>query len=100
MGRNNYISLQEIYINDVKRYVTRQIASPPFHCSITQRRLNLRPDFKGDTFPDSRWSWRPPITLVSKPGRVTYRAQNRNATFACVKIRAIQSGIRGDNAFT
>lgn len=60
-----------------------------------QRRLNpvaaLRSDFKGDTFPDGRWSWRPPITSVSKPWRVTYRAQNRNATLVCVETRAVPS---------
>lgn len=55
---------------------------PRLHCSIMQRRLNrvavfCVPDFKGDTFPDGRWSWRPPIMPVSKAWRVTYRARNR-----------------------
>lgn len=46
-----------------------------------------RPDFKGDTFPDGRWSWRPPITTGQQtyPWRVTYRARNRSA---CVQTRA------------
>lgn len=60
-----------------------------------QRRLNpgaaLRFDFKGDTFPDGRWSWRPPITSVSKPWRVTYRTRNRSATLVCVETRAVPS---------
>lgn len=81
---------------------------PPVHCSIAQqRRLNpdaaLRSDFKGDTFPDSRWSWRPPITSVSKPWRVTYRTRNRTATLVCVETRAVPSTprrIQGDKRRT
>lgn len=60
-----------------------------------QRRLNpgaaLRSDFKGDTFPDGRWSWRPPITSVSKAWRVTYRTRNRSARMRRDPSRAVDA---------
>jgi len=73
---------------------SRETIVPPVHCSIMQRRLNpgaaLRSDFQGRHIP-RRWSWRPPITSVSKPWRVTYRARNRSATLVCAESGTVDA---------
>lgn len=86
-----------------RRDLYRSALRPSVHCSIMQCRLNpsaaLRPDFKGDTFPDGRWSWRPPITSVSKAWRVTYRTRNRSARTSRDPSRAVV-GYKGDERRT